>query len=220
MKRLLTTVLMVMAMGGMTVSAQMPQLGEQDASGRHSLTCGHVKMEIDAAKGGKILSLKYDDREMLSQLRWPEAFGSTFWTSPQKEWNWPPVKEFDKMPYMVEQEVGTLSMTSEVSERLKCRVGKTFTADEKDGAIVVTYTITNEGSEPRKVAPWEITRVENEGGLIFFDAPVGGIWPAGLMDFKAEYGLAWYHTDERNENRKVNADGKGCWHIVRAVCCW
>ena len=78
-------------------------------------------MEIDAAKGGKILSLKYDDREMLSQLRWPESFGSTFWTSPQKEWNWPPVKEFDKMPYMVEQEVGTLSMTSEVSERLKCR---------------------------------------------------------------------------------------------------
>ena len=201
---------MAVAMGGLTVSAQATLAkGEMGAEGRYLLSCGHVEMEIDAAKGGKILSLKYDDREMLSQLRWPESFGSTFWTSPQKEWNWPPVKEFDKMPYMVEQEVGTLSMTSEVSERLKCRVGKTFTADEKDGAIVVTYTITNEGSEPRKVAPWEITRVENEGGVIFFDAPVEGIWPAGLMDFKAEYGLAWYQTDERNENRKVNADGKG-----------
>lgn len=201
---------MAVAMGGLTVSAQATLAkGEMGAEGRYLLSCGHVEMEIDAAKGGKILSLKYDDREMLSQLRWPESFGSTFWTSPQKEWNWPPVKEFDKMPYMVEQEVGTLSMTSEVSERLKCRVGKTFTADEKDGAIVVTYTITNEGSEPRKVAPWEITRVENEGGVIFFDAPVEGIWPAGLMDFKAQYGLAWYQTDERNENRKVNADGKG-----------
>jgi para-nitrobenzyl esterase len=201
---------MAVAMGGLTVSAQATLAkGEMGAEGRYLLSCGHVEMEIDAAKGGKILSLKYDDREMLSQLRWPESFGSTFWTSPQKEWNWPPVKEFDKMPYMVEQEVGTLSMTSEVSERLKCRVGKTFTADEKDGAIVVTYTITNEGSEPRKVAPWEITRVENEGGVIFFDAPVEGIWPAGLMDFKAEYGLAWYQTDQTNENRKVNADGKG-----------
>ena len=210
MKRLFTTILMAVAMGGLTALAQMPQQqGEQDASGRHSLTCGHVKMEIDAAKGGKILSLKYDDREMLSQLRWPEAFGSTFWTSPQKEWNWPPVKEFDKNPYTVTQDGGTLKMTSEVSERLKCRVGKAFTTDEKDGAIVMTYTITNEGSEPRKVAPWEITRVENEGGVIFFDAPVDGIWPAGLMDFKAQYGLAWYQTDERNENRKVNADGKG-----------
>ena len=119
------------------------------------------------------------------------------------------MKEFDKNPYTVTQDGGTLKMTSEVSERLKCRVGKTFTTDEKDGAIVVTYTITNEGSEPRKVAPWEITRVENEGGVIFFDAPVDGIWPAGLMDFKTQYGLAWYQTDERNENRKVNADGKG-----------
>ena len=210
MKRLLTTILMAVAMGGLMASAQMPQQqGEQDATGMYSLQCGHVKMEINAAKGGKILSLKYDDREMLSQLRWPEAFGSTFWTSPQKEWNWPPVKEFDKNPYTVEQDGQTLKMTSEVSERLKCRVGKTFSTDEQDGAIVVTYTITNEGSDPRKVAPWEITRVENEGGLIFFDAPVDGIWPAGLMDFKAQYGLAWYQTDERNENRKVNADGKG-----------
>ena len=209
MKHLLTTVFMALAMGGLTASAQMPQQGEQDASGRHSLKCGHVSMEIDAAKGGKILSLKYDDREMLSQLRWPEAFGSTFWTSPQKEWNWPPVKEFDKSPYTVEQDGGTLRMTSEVSERLKCRVGKTFTTDEKDGAIVITYTITNEGDQPRSVAPWEVTRVQNEGGLVFFDAPVDGIWPAGLMDFKAQHGLAWYQTDERNENRKVNADGKG-----------
>ena len=208
MERLLTALLVAFVMGGQTVSAQ-PAQEDQDATGLYSLQCGHVKMEINAAKGGKILSLKYDDREMLSQLRWPEAFGSTFWTSPQKEWNWPPVKEFDKNPYTVTQDGGTLKMTSEVSERLKCRVGKTFTTDEKDGAIVVTYTITNEGSEPRKVAPWEITRVENEGGVICFDAPVDGIWPAGLMDFKAQYGLAWYQTDERNENRKVNADGKG-----------
>ena len=209
MKRLFFTILMAVAMGGLTVSAQMPQQGNQDATGRYSLKCGHMSMEIDAAKGGKILSLKYDDREMLSQLRWPEAFGSTFWTSPQKEWNWPPVKEFDKNPYTVEQDGQTLRMTSEVSERLKCRVGKAFSTDEKDGAIVITYTITNAGDEPRRVAPWEVTRVQNEGGLIFFDAPVDGIWPAGVMNFKAQHGLAWYQTDEANENRKVNADGKG-----------
>ena len=209
MKRLFFTILMAVAMGGLTVSAQMSQQGNQDATGRYSLKCGHMSMEIDAAKGGKILSLKYDDREMLSQLRWPEAFGSTFWTSPQKEWNWPPVKEFDKNPYTVEQDGQTLRMTSEVSERLKCRVGKAFSTDEKDGAIVITYTITNAGDEPRRVAPWEVTRVQNEGGLIFFDAPVDGIWPAGVMDFKAQHGLAWYQTDEANENRKVNADGKG-----------
>ena len=206
MKRLLFSLLIVAAFGSISASAATQQDAEE---GKYSLKCGNLTMTIDAAKGGKILSFKYDDREIISQLRWPEAFGSTFWTSPQKEWNWPPVKEFDKNPYTVEQDGQTLRMTSEVSERLKCRVGKMFTTDEKDGAIVITYTITNEGDQPRKVAPWEVTRVQNEGGLIFFDAPVDGIWPAGLMDFKAEHGLAWYQTDERNENRKVNADGKG-----------
>ena len=197
---------MVAAIGSTSASAATQQ---DDQTGKYDLKNGHLSMTIDAAKGGKILSFKYDDREIISQLRWPEAFGSTFWTSPQKEWNWPPVKEFDKNPYTVEQDGATLRMTSEVSERLKCRVGKTFAIDEKDGAIVITYTITNEGDEPRSVAPWEVTRVQNEGGLIFFDAPVDGIWPAGLMDFKAQHGLAWYQTDETNENRKVNADGKG-----------
>ena len=206
MKQLLTSLLIVAALGTASASAATQQDAEE---GKYSLKCGNLTMTIDATKGGKILSFKYDDREIISQLRWPEAFGSTFWTSPQKEWNWPPVKEFDKNPYIVEQDGQTLRMTSEVSERLKCRVGKTFTTDEKDGAIVITYTITNEGEQPRKVAPWEVTRVQNEGGLIFFDAPVDGIWPAGLMDFKAQNGLAWYQTDETNENRKVNADGKG-----------
>ena len=209
MRHLLTSVLLAFVMGGQTALAATTQQEDQNTTGKYSLKCGHVSMEIDAAKGGKILSLKYDDREMLSQLRWPEAFGSTFWTSPQKEWNWPPVQEFDKKPYAVEQDGQMLRMTSEVSERLKCRVDKAFTTDEQGGAIVITYTITNEGDQPRKVAPWEVTRVQNEGGLIFFDAPVDSICPAGLMDFKAQHGLAWYQTDERNENRKVNADGKG-----------
>ena len=98
-------------------------------------------------------------------------------------------------------------MTSEVSNRLKFRVRKTFKTEGQGFAI--TYTLINEGDEARKVAPWEITRVQNEGGLIFFEAPVSGITPAGLMNFKEAFGAAWYQTDETNQNRKINADGKG-----------
>ena len=148
---------------------------------------------------------------MISQLKAPESFGSTFWTSPQKEWNWPPVKEFDKMPYQVEERDGSLILTSEVSPRLKCRVRKEFTTDKKDNAIVVTYSIINEGDEERQVAPWEITRVENKGGVIFFDAPLDGITPADLMPFTAANGAVWYQPDEAVQNRKINADGKG-WY--------
>jgi len=202
MKRFISLFLMVVTFGVTTALAQ-------DNDGKYTLQNGERTMVIDAAKGGKILSLKYGEREVISQLRWPEAFGSTFWTSPQKEWNWPPVPEYDKRPYTVEQKDGVLTLTSEVSERMKYRIRKAFAVDERDGAFVITYTIINESDEVRRVAPWEITRVQNEGGLIFFEAPVEGITPSGLMDFKDAFGAAWYQTDETNGNRKVNADGKG-----------
>ena len=173
------------------------------------LKVGDVTMTINPEKGAKIMSLKYQDQEVINQSRWPESFGSTFWTSPQKEWNWPPVPEIDKGVYQVEEKDGHLIMTGEVSEKLKYRIRKDFSTDAKDGAIVITYSIINESGEERKVAPWEITRVPNDGGLIFFDAPLEGITPAGLMTFEAKDGAVWYCTDEAPQNRKVNADGKG-----------
>ena len=178
MKRFFTFLIMALMIGATTALAQAAN------DGKYTLKNGKTTMVIDAAKGAKILSLKYGDQEVISQLRWPEAFGSTFWTSPQKEWNWPPVPEYDKRPYQVEEKNGVLSMTSEVSERLKFRIRKSFVVDEKSEAFVITYSIINEGNEARKVAPWEITRVQNEGGLIFFEAPVEGIKPAGMMNFK------------------------------------
>jgi hypothetical protein len=119
------------------------------------------------------------------------------------------VPEYDKKPYSVEEKDGVLTMTSEVNEKLKFRIRKAFVVDEPNQAIAITYSIINASDETRKVAPWEITRVQNEGGLIFFEAPVDSIWPAGLMNFKGANGISCYEPDEANENRKVNADGKG-----------
>ena len=79
-------------------SASMAQNEEE---GLYTLKNGNLTMTINATKGAKILSFKCGDQEVISQLKWPESFGSTFWTSPQKEWNWPPVFEFDKKPYTV-----------------------------------------------------------------------------------------------------------------------
>jgi hypothetical protein len=187
----------------------IPAAAQDENNGLYTLKSGNVTMTIDAAKGGKILSFKYGDQEVISQLKWPESFGSTFWTSPQKEWYWPPVPEYDKKPYAVEEKDGVLTMTSEVNDKLKYRIRKAFAVDEQNQAIAITYSIINESDETRKVAPWEITRVQNEGGLIFFEAPVDSIWPAGLMNFKDANGIACYEPDEANDNRKVNADGKG-----------
>ena len=173
------------------------------------LTVGDVTMTVYPQQGAKIMSLTYKGKEIISQSKRPEAFGSTFWTSPQKEWYWPPVPEFDKQPYTLEERDGKIIMTSPVSARLKYRIRKEFSTDAKNKAIVITYSIINESDETRQVAPWEITRVTNDGGIIFFDAPLDGITPAGLMTFESKHGAVWYKTDETNANRKINADGKG-----------
>jgi hypothetical protein len=219
-KQLFLILAMLMPLAG--VAQQTPMVvctesglvkGVQNTMGCQ-LKVGDVTMTVNPAKGGKIMSLTYKGKEIISQLTAPESFGSTFWTSPQKEWYWPPVKEFDKMPYTVmetpsgDSQQG-FTLISEVSEKLKYRVRKTFATDEQHNAIVVTYSIVNESDETRQVAPWEITRVVNDGGVIFFDAPLDGITPSGLMDFHAAHGAVWYHPDEAGENRKINADGKG-----------
>ena len=195
----------MIALAAMTANAQTADQTENCKQ----IIVGDVTMTVNPEKGGKILSLKYKDQEVISQSPRPEAFGSTFWTSPQKEWNWPPVQEFDKQPYTIEEHDGRLILTSQPSARLKYRVRKEFATDAKDKAIVVTYSIINESDEVRQVAPWEITRVPNDGGIIFFDAPLDGITPAGLMTFTEANGAVWYQTDETNANRKINADGKG-----------
>lgn len=201
MKLILLSVLLTYTM--LTVSAQ--EGGDQV----FTLKNGNITMTINPDKGGKILSLKYQDQEVLSQSRWPESFGSTFWTSPQKEWNWPPVPEFDKQPYTIQKkEADRLMITSPVSQRLRLRVGKDFQTDKTDGAFVITYSIKNEDKEPRRVAPWEITRVPNADGQILFEA-VDSIWPAGLISFEQANGAVWYKTDEAPQNRKVNADARG-----------
>lgn len=204
-KRTIFPMLLAMIYSQQAIAGE-PIIKNSDA--KYSIQMNDLTMTIDS-KGGKILSFKYKDAEVISQIRFPEAFGSTFWTSPQKEWNWPPVPEYDKQPYTVEVKGASLVMKSNVSPRLKYSITKEFVPDAKDNAIIINYTITNESDETRKVAPWEITRVQNGDGLIFFDADVAKITPPNLMDFKEEYGAAWYQPDVTNQNRKINADGKG-----------
>lgn len=209
MNRIITAIASIALLGSIAASAAEPQtksLGEN----KYSLSVGPVSITIDAGAGAKVLSFTNDGREVISQLQRFNAFGSTFWTSPQKEWNWPPVAEFDRNPYDVEDNGTSLVMTSQKSEKLGFRIRKNFTADARDEAIVITYSIINESGQTKKVAPWEITRVPGDG-LIFIGADASKVEAAQgeLIKFENKYGVAWYTFDETKENRKVNADGKG-----------
>lgn len=211
MKKTITLILtMIMALGLCYAQPQGWKMPKREKN-LFRLQTGRVTMEIDANCGGRITSLKLDTTEILSQIEFPNMFGSTFWTSPQKVWNWPPVREHDTMPYTVDDSPSGIVMTSALSEKLPIRIIKTFKINAEEGCFDVTYTMKNESSEEIKVAPWEISRVVNTGtGAVFFDAPVSGITPAGLMNFTEKNGYAWFDIDEDGtQNRKINADGKG-----------
>ena len=200
------TLATALILSALSASAQ-PFRALEDA--KYIITSGDVTMTVDAAHGGKILSFKYKDEEVISQTRFPNSFGSTFWTSPQAEWNWPPVAEYDALPYEAEQGADALVLTGRKSERFGYRIRKEFRVDPSGGAIAVTYSILNESGQTRQVAPWEITRVPN-GGLIFFEAKaVKGANGMPALPFVFTKGAAWYAVDEARENRKTNADGRG-----------
>lgn len=194
--------------GYLTAAAQAPDTGKDI----HTVSAGKLSMTIDAAHGAKILSFSYDGKNILSQTRFPNSYGSTFWTSPQTDWNWPPVAEFDRLPYSVSEKGGSLVMTGGTNARLGFRVIKKFAAEGK--AIVVTYSIENMSDREKSVAPWEITRVPGEG-LIFFDAPLETIVPpttttfTDKIPFYSKFGAVWYEVDSTEKPRKVNADGTG-----------
>ena len=192
-------------------SALNAQTVRGSVDGGFEIRVGKVTMKVSAKEGGKIMSYKYGDQEMLSQLRMQNQYGSTFWTSPQKEWNWPPVNEFDRAAYTVESDASNqLILTSQVGAKLPFQIRKKFTPDVKGRYIRVSYTIINKGDAARQVAPWEISRVvSDEQGLIFFDAPAESISPADLIPFRSQAGASWYNFESAPQNRKINADGKG-----------
>ena len=203
---------------------------------QYAVSVQDLTMTVDAAHGGKILSFKLGEQEVIAQNEAaapappsadgqpprrrffnPNSYGSTFWTSPQAEWNWPPVPEYDSLPYtaeitdgpvkVVDVAIPALVLTGQVS-KYGYRICKSFTVDPSDLAFVVTYSIVNESGETRKVAPWEITRVPN-GGFLEFDATPEGVTPADLMKVTFDDGQATLEVDVANENRKINVDGKG-----------
>lgn len=193
--------------------AQPPRFRfQKNEEKRYTLNVGRMTMDIDANNGARIVSLRLDSTEVISQMKMPNTYGSTFWTSPQKEWNWPPVREHDMAPYEVTQEGKAIIMTSPLSERFPLRIKKCFETDDKEQCINVTYTIINESQVSRKVAPWEITRVLAQGS-IYFDADVDAITPGNNMapiQFTKKGDYAWFDIDHVDGvNRKINSDGKG-----------
>ncbi len=179
--------------------------------GRHVLAWDDVSFEVDARTGGRVTALRLGGRNLLTG---PEIdagnFGSTFWTSPQSAWGWPPVPEVDHAEYRASIEDGAIVMRSARSVSLGVEIEKRFSADRARGAVLFEYRIHNLGAAPIQTAPWQITRV-GPGGLTFYPSGDGAFPPSNLA-VRDALGATWYDYDKESitEHQKLFADcGEG-----------
>ena len=183
--------------------------------GRHVLAWDDVRVEIDAATGGRVTALRLGGRNLLTE---PTAdagnFGSTFWPSPQSAWGWPPLAEIDHGPYRAEVEPAAVTMRSAINPALGVVVEKRFAADAARGAVTFDFAIHNRGEAPVQLAAWQITRVP-PGGLSLFPtgAGVDPPCPPSNLAVREALGVTWYAYDGAavTDHQKLFADGREGW---------
>jgi hypothetical protein len=221
------------AAGGDSASGGLPAGGNAGAGGpiamwttdggKYQLSLGSTYLELDPENGGRMTALRIGgsagpnllaDAETTGQA---DNWGSTFWPSPQN-WAWPPtdagsINAINTLPYEVVSDALTLTLTSQVNATAPAVfVIKKFSADLAKQAIVIEYTMSNGGTEPVSVAPWEITRVA-AGGITFYaeaSEPVVHDPNMVVPSTTSADGVRWYEHDPNLVSpSKFFADGKG-----------
>lgn len=180
--------------------------------GPYVIAWNDVTLEVDARIGGRVTALRLGARNLLTEPRVdPGNFGSTFWTSPQSAWGWPPIPEIDHAPYRASIAGCSIVMRSAHSASLGIEVEKIVSADGARGAILFEYRIHNLGKAPMQTAPWQITRVA-PGGLTFYPSGEGSFAPSNL-NVHDEAGVTWFDYDRSKitGHQKLFADGRDGW---------
>jgi hypothetical protein len=179
---------------------------------RYVLDLDDVELEVDPAMGGRVTALRAGGHDLLTGPDVdPANYGSTFWTSPQAQWGWPPVAPIDHEPYAVAVDGGALVMRSATSARLGVAVEKRFAADGGRRRFTLDYGISNPGTSLLRTAPWEVTRVR-PGGLTFYPSGAGPYPPSNLPVRQAE-GVTWFAYDpaQITGHHKLFDDGREGW---------
>jgi hypothetical protein len=157
------------------------------------LTLDDVRLEIDASRGGRVTALRLGERNLLSGAEVDHInYGSTFWTSPQAAWGWPPLEEIDSAPYAASLEGEAVVLRGPACAALGVAVEKRIEVDRARRAFTLVYRVVCCGGEAVRVAPWEVTRVQ-PNGLTFFAA--GARYAPGDLPARDVGGVTWVHHD-------------------------
>lgn len=196
--------------------SNLPEFCQQE-KGRLYLKQGAVKMEIMPDVGGRISSLKYDGHEILVPIVDFDKntdWGTVLWSSPQAEWQWPPLPVLDSKPYKLSVKGERVILTSEIDPKTGYQFSKTYMPAGED-RIAVTYRIFNHSNTEKSVAPLEVTRLPSSGTLFYprgdTDAVSGIFYPLDVQNIGE---LTWFEYDAkkiRTDHHKIMQDGREGW---------
>jgi hypothetical protein len=172
------------------------------------LESGPLALEVDARDGGRIIEFSLDGRNaMVTRAESPDAYGTSFWPSPQSDWKWPPPIEIDRGAWQVELVGSEIRLASAVHAPLGLSVSQRIRLETNPLSAVIDYTLHNHGAAPRRVAPWQNTRVR-PGGLTFYPGSEGTLAHSALK-LAPTRGVTFFAHDPATMklNQKSFADG-------------
>ncbi len=157
--------------------------------------------------GGRIASVRFQEKEFLET----EAVqrGNVFWTSPQSDWEWPPLPEHDSEDYQAMVDGAVLRLRSKVDAKLNLRIVKEYRF-LKENQLEIKYGIVNQGKSSRKVAPWEITRVPAKGKTSFEIDEDSPSW--GNLKVSATEGMVEFNHQEEHDQKYFAFARNGALH--------
>jgi hypothetical protein len=198
--------------GGAVDTAELVLPIERD--GKHALEFEGLLFEVDSQLGARVVTYGLNGVNLMGGTG--INTGSTFWTSPQANWNWPPPAEIDNKPYAATVSGNTITMTGTTNAKLGVSVIKEFSPDLVRRAITIKYSIQNDSDAEKTYAPWEITRVPGTGFSFFPTGSAGVIAEKTTINAQAvseSSGVTWvdYPNGGITSGQKLFADGAEGW---------
>jgi hypothetical protein len=185
--------------------------------GRYVFRVGELELAVDPSIGGRVTRFSLGGTNVLTGPEvvasgdgsLPNMFGSTFWTSPQSDWGWPPEEAIDSAAHRARLDGAVLELVSEPGATTGYAVRKRVWMDAGRQQVTLEYVLENRRAT-LPAAPWEISRVPKEG-LVFFPARSPTLGPSTLESTLLD-GVAWLDIAHAPAgDSKLFQDGSEGW---------
>ena len=203
--------------GGENMAGSARPVVPSASGSRYVFQLGELRLEVDAARGGRIVHFGAGGDNLLTgpdvvaagDQNLQNMFGSTFWTSPQSDWGWPPEVAVDQGEYRATVDGNVLSLESGTGEKTGYAVTKRIWADAALGRVSLEYTLHNL-SATKAAAPWEVSRVP-KSGFVFFPSESDPLEKSTLLSQRRD-GVAWLDIAQAPAgDSKLFQDGSEGW---------